>query len=183
MLFRQMDRHGEIKLFLAFFCWFNCLREVNLILRPSRIMLCHRNVIHAGHSTKMPVRPSGIPESASTDCDCLRTKSRALKEISNGGAFQTAVALTMARAGFAFLPASVKSFVCVLRVFGFDRWRLLLYGRTGMLTHLFSACSIFSMKSAGTCNSSLVVQVTQVLVDHTDNDLASGSARRRILDG
>jgi len=52
-----------------------------------------------------------------------------------------------------------------------------------MLTHLFSACSVFSRKSAGTCNSSLVVQVTQVLVDHTDDDLASGSARRRILDG
>src|SRR5216683_2122596 len=51
------------------------------------------------------------------------------------------------------------------------------------LTHSFSACSVFSRKSARTCNSSLVVQVTQVLVDHPDNDLASGSARRTILDG
>jgi len=43
--------------------------------------------------------------------------------------------------------------------------------------------ALVRLTSAGICKSNLVVRVTQVLVDHTDNDLASGSARRRILDG
>jgi len=49
LLFRQMDRHGGIKLFFSLLLLIQLLREVNFISRPSRIMPCHRDVIHAGH--------------------------------------------------------------------------------------------------------------------------------------
>jgi LysR substrate binding domain len=79
--------------------------------------------------------------------------------------FQTAVALSNPRAGFALLSASAKPFVpegVVLRApsFAIRPLETLALWSNGNVEPLFGACSVFSRKSAPTCKSSLVVQVT-----------------------
>jgi hypothetical protein len=110
------------------------------------------------------------------------------------------VALNMARAGFAFLPYGKKTLFpkVVLRSPSFPsgRWIPLLYGRGGMLTHLFSTYSVCSRKSKGICRAARrfsgfvflrameIMEVSQRSVDRPaslDKHEAMANARTYVL--
>jgi hypothetical protein len=96
--------------------------------------------------------------------------------------FQTAVNLTNARVGFAFLPASAKALFlmascCERQIFLSDRWTRLPHGRAAIQTRSFIASSVYSRKSRRSCDSGLVARHKDVHVSPRFSVTSNGTGK------